>query len=228
MNRLSAALFCSIMRINGTFFIKHLVLESIHYFLPSCSSWPHICTVSRTRSQSKAAYNSFLPSIASGVYCIRLSVKTEFRIKKRYYVRREVSNWGPSATYATRENCPLCQGSFEECLILQCMLLYPWENSERLKWTEELPMGQWARHVGGRWKCHLRGSKMPVYSWSVLRLSENRLPGRTFARNKDWESCTVPSFIICTLRRILLKTKLRGFGPRANYTDRATAACWRS
>jgi hypothetical protein len=24
------------------------------------------------------------------------------------------------------------------------------------------------------------------------------------------------------------KTKLRGFGPRANYTDRATAACWRS
>jgi hypothetical protein len=24
------------------------------------------------------------------------------------------------------------------------------------------------------------------------------------------------------------KTKLRGFGPRANYTDRATAACWQS
>jgi hypothetical protein len=24
------------------------------------------------------------------------------------------------------------------------------------------------------------------------------------------------------------KTKLRGFGPRSNYTDRATAACWRS
>jgi hypothetical protein len=24
------------------------------------------------------------------------------------------------------------------------------------------------------------------------------------------------------------KTILRGFGPRANYTDRATAACWRS
>jgi hypothetical protein len=23
-------------------------------------------------------------------------------------------------------------------------------------------------------------------------------------------------------------TKLRGYGPRANYTDRATAACWRS
>jgi hypothetical protein len=23
------------------------------------------------------------------------------------------------------------------------------------------------------------------------------------------------------------KTKLRGFGPRANYADRATAACWR-
>jgi hypothetical protein len=25
-----------------------------------------------------------------------------------------------------------------------------------------------------------------------------------------------------------LKTKLRGIGPRANYTDRATAACWQS
>jgi hypothetical protein len=25
-----------------------------------------------------------------------------------------------------------------------------------------------------------------------------------------------------------LKTKLRGFGPQANYTDRAIAACWRS
>jgi hypothetical protein len=24
------------------------------------------------------------------------------------------------------------------------------------------------------------------------------------------------------------KTKLRGFGPRANYTDRATEVCWRS
>jgi hypothetical protein len=24
------------------------------------------------------------------------------------------------------------------------------------------------------------------------------------------------------------KTKLRGFGPRANYIDGATAACWRS
>jgi hypothetical protein len=23
------------------------------------------------------------------------------------------------------------------------------------------------------------------------------------------------------------KTKLRGFGPRANYADRATSACWR-
>jgi hypothetical protein len=27
-------------------------------------------------------------------------------------------------------------------------------------------------------------------------------------------------------QRDLIKTKLRGFGPRANYTDRATAACW--
>jgi hypothetical protein len=27
---------------------------------------------------------------------------------------------------------------------------------------------------------------------------------------------------------ILTKTKLRGFGPRANYGDRATVACWRS
>jgi hypothetical protein len=26
----------------------------------------------------------------------------------------------------------------------------------------------------------------------------------------------------------LNRTKLRGFGPRAKYTDRATAACWRS
>jgi hypothetical protein len=25
-----------------------------------------------------------------------------------------------------------------------------------------------------------------------------------------------------------LKNKLRGFGPLANYADRATAACWRS
>jgi hypothetical protein len=24
-----------------------------------------------------------------------------------------------------------------------------------------------------------------------------------------------------------IKTKLRGFSPQANYTDRATAACWR-
>jgi hypothetical protein len=31
---------------------------------------------------------------------------------------------------------------------------------------------------------------------------------------------------LCIL--MITKTKLRGFGPRANYTDRATAACWRS
>jgi hypothetical protein len=28
--------------------------------------------------------------------------------------------------------------------------------------------------------------------------------------------------------KLKLRTKLRGFGPRANYTDRATAACWQS
>jgi hypothetical protein len=33
-------------------------------------------------------------------------------------------------------------------------------------------------------------------------------------------------YYIMTLNQT--KTKLRGFGPRANYTDRATAACWRS
>jgi hypothetical protein len=27
---------------------------------------------------------------------------------------------------------------------------------------------------------------------------------------------------------IIIKAKLRGFGPRTNYTDRLTAACWRS
>jgi hypothetical protein len=27
---------------------------------------------------------------------------------------------------------------------------------------------------------------------------------------------------------IVIKNKLRGFGPRANYADEATAACWRS
>jgi hypothetical protein len=28
--------------------------------------------------------------------------------------------------------------------------------------------------------------------------------------------------------RVKIKTKLHGMSPRANYTDRATAACWRS
>jgi hypothetical protein len=27
---------------------------------------------------------------------------------------------------------------------------------------------------------------------------------------------------------ITIKNKLRGFSPRANYADRATAACWRT
>jgi hypothetical protein len=45
----------------------------------------------------------------------------------------------------------------------------------------------------------------------------------------------VDVIVICILLILLniqvslhKKTKLRGFGPRANYTDRATAACWRS
>jgi hypothetical protein len=32
----------------------------------------------------------------------------------------------------------------------------------------------------------------------------------------------------CQNTRTQTKTKLRGFGPRENYADRATAACWRS
>jgi hypothetical protein len=31
---------------------------------------------------------------------------------------------------------------------------------------------------------------------------------------------------VCIITK--LKTKLRGFGRRANYADQATAACWRS
>jgi hypothetical protein len=35
-------------------------------------------------------------------------------------------------------------------------------------------------------------------------------------------------FCVTTQRSKLTKTKLHGLSPRANYTDRATAACWRS
>jgi hypothetical protein len=38
-------------------------------------------------------------------------------------------------------------------------------------------------------------------------------------------SCSYLSEIILNLK---IKTKLHGLNPRANYTDRATAACWRS
>jgi hypothetical protein len=33
---------------------------------------------------------------------------------------------------------------------------------------------------------------------------------------------------LCEVTKKQLKTKLRDFVQRANYTDRATAACWRS
>jgi hypothetical protein len=34
--------------------------------------------------------------------------------------------------------------------------------------------------------------------------------------------------ISSVLVNVLKKAKLSGFGPRANYTNRATAVCWRS
>jgi hypothetical protein len=38
----------------------------------------------------------------------------------------------------------------------------------------------------------------------------------------------LPPFFYSSLCTCILKTKLRGFSPQANYTDRATAACRRS
>jgi hypothetical protein len=42
--------------------------------------------------------------------------------------------------------------------------------------------------------------------------------------NKEMKR-SVPTLLCITIHT---KTKLHGLSPRANYTDRATAACWRS
>jgi hypothetical protein len=41
--------------------------------------------------------------------------------------------------------------------------------------------------------------------------------------------CSIPEYSSVDVNKLSLfhKTKLCGFGPRANYADRATAACWR-
>jgi hypothetical protein len=46
--------------------------------------------------------------------------------------------------------------------------------------------------------------------------------GWTYKEGHNGESCQAPLIFTKT------KTKLCGLGPLANYTDRATAACWRS
>jgi hypothetical protein len=35
-------------------------------------------------------------------------------------------------------------------------------------------------------------------------------------------------YVVSNSGILRIKTKLRGFGPRENYIDRAAAACWRS
>jgi hypothetical protein len=45
--------------------------------------------------------------------------------------------------------------------------------------------------------------------------------------HKIMELFVIPEYKASS-RSLKTKTKLRGFGPRANYTDRATAACWQS
>jgi hypothetical protein len=48
---------------------------------------------------------------------------------------------------------------------------------------------------------------------------------------RDGASVTSTSQVPASLMLVVITeslTKLRGFSPQANYTDRATAACWRS
>jgi hypothetical protein len=52
-----------------------------------------------------------------------------------------------------------------------------------------------------------------------------KMTGERQATYRYWSAHR--SLHIGMLTAVLNKTKLRGFGPRANYTDRATAACWR-
>jgi hypothetical protein len=57
-----------------------------------------------------------------------------------------------------------------------------------------------------------------------LKIGHGIFPQNTFQFiiHVDHESRTV------YLTKLQIKTKLRAFGPRANYADRATAPCWRS
>jgi hypothetical protein len=92
--------------------------------------------------------------------------------------------------------------------------------------------------------CEERGKKQPITvaarsnAWNFFALSNPGIVSSNLAQGMD-----ICVHLLCACYRqrpcdglisvqgvlsTLYKTKLRGFSPQANYTDRATAACWQS
>jgi hypothetical protein len=72
-----------------------------------------------------------------------------------------------------------------------------------------------------------------VEKGNEIQLQPSNLNGETgFPQSHSWYLAKNIMKQVATIRKHhkegKTKTKLRGFGLRANYADRATAACWRS
>jgi hypothetical protein len=87
-------------------------------------------------------------------------------------------------------------------------------------------------HSNFVWKelCGPRGHGAPLWlnehKQPRVGKNQNRI-GNVEQSQQDGKAINSASLIII-VKTAIKKTKLHGLSPRANYTDRATAACWRS
>jgi hypothetical protein len=106
-------------------------------------------------------------------------------------------------------------------LITSSFIIYSYINTSAKSYI------YFSKRIGGAWEFgeNSKGGAM-LKSWGTTDLDLSPLAlwsvvGIMTVFEQSW-----PSEGEVSLK--LIKTKLPGFGPRANYTDRATAACWRS
>jgi hypothetical protein len=115
----------------------------------------------------------------------------------------------------------MCRGSNFDSSIVQpvalslCQLRYP--GSRYYLKIQLLPLRE--KHGVS----NTNTNRIIFYGETIAAYSENRTKhiNPTFCRQNAGSLNVKASNIY------IYKTKLRGFGPRANNTDRATAACWR-